>query len=53
MTAGGGGDLLILVAAIVGLGVISQLLSARFRVPSVLFLIASGVAIGPEGGSAC
>jgi len=49
MTAGGGGDLLILVAAIVGLGVISQLLSARFRVPSVLFLIASGVAIGPEG----
>ncbi|PGF15715.1 potassium transporter [Natrinema sp. CBA1119] len=49
MTAGGSGDLLILVAAIVGLGVISQLLSARFRVPSVLFLIASGVAIGPEG----
>ncbi|WP_265109713.1 cation:proton antiporter [Halosolutus halophilus] len=43
------GDLLVLVAAIVGLGVISQLLSARFRVPSVLFLILAGVAIGPEG----
>ncbi|AGB33367.1 TrkA-N domain protein [Natrinema pellirubrum DSM 15624] len=43
------GDLLILVAMIVGLGVLSQLLSARFRVPSVLFLITAGVAIGPEG----
>ncbi|QLK24798.1 cation:proton antiporter [Natrinema zhouii] len=47
--AEGGGELLLLVASIVGLGVLSQLLSARFRVPSVLFLIASGVAIGPEG----
>ncbi|SEQ88783.1 cation:proton antiporter domain-containing protein [Natrinema salaciae] len=47
--AEGGADLLLLVAAIVGLGVLSQLLSARFRVPSVLFLIVSGVAIGPEG----
>ena len=47
--AEGGADLLLLVASIVGLGVLSQLLSARFRVPSVLFLIASGVAIGPEG----
>ncbi|QLG50138.1 cation:proton antiporter [Natrinema halophilum] len=44
-----GGNLLILVAAIVGLGVVSQLLSARFRVPSVLFLITAGVLIGPEG----
>ncbi|WP_254522110.1 cation:proton antiporter [Natrinema caseinilyticum] len=43
------GNLLILVAAIVGLGVVSQLLSARFRVPSVLFLIVSGILIGPEG----
>ncbi|MDS0475899.1 cation:proton antiporter [Natrinema sp. 1APR25-10V2] len=47
--AEGGGELLLLVAGIVGLGVFSQLLSARFRVPSVLFLIASGVALGPEG----
>ncbi|GAB7119461.1 cation:proton antiporter [Natrinema pallidum] len=47
--AEGGADLLLLVASIVGLGVFSQLLSARFRVPSVLFLIVSGVAIGPEG----
>ncbi|PCR92113.1 cation:proton antiporter domain-containing protein [Natrinema ejinorense] len=47
--AEGGADLLLLVASIVGLGVVSQLLSARFRVPSVLFLIVSGVAIGPEG----
>ncbi len=48
MTAGGG-NLLVLVAAIVGLGVLSQLLSARFRIPSVLFLILAGVLIGPEG----
>ncbi|WP_222920269.1 cation:proton antiporter [Natrinema sp. SYSU A 869] len=47
--AEGGGELLLLVASIVGLGVLSQLLSARFRVPSVLFLILAGVAIGPEG----
>ncbi|SEW23647.1 cation:proton antiporter domain-containing protein [Natrinema salifodinae] len=43
------GDLLVLVAAIVGLGVVSQLLAERFRVPSVLFLIVAGIAIGPEG----
>ncbi|WP_254762737.1 cation:proton antiporter [Natrinema marinum] len=49
MTSAGGGDLLILVAVIVALGVFSQLLSAKFRVPSVLFLIVAGVAIGPEG----
>ncbi|SDD00180.1 cation:proton antiporter [Natrinema hispanicum] len=49
MSAAGGGNLLVLVAVIVGLGVVSQLLSAKFRVPSVLFLIVAGVAIGPEG----
>ncbi|WP_339105045.1 cation:proton antiporter [Haloterrigena salinisoli] len=44
-----GGNLLILVAAIVGLGVFSQLLSARFRVPSIIFLLTAGVLLGPEG----
>ncbi|RKD93386.1 cation:proton antiporter domain-containing protein [Halopiger aswanensis] len=48
MTAAEGGNLLVLVATIVGLGVASQLLSARFRIPSVLFLIVSGVVVGPE-----
>ncbi|MFC4249721.1 cation:proton antiporter [Natribaculum luteum] len=43
------GDLIVLVAAIIGLGVLSQLLSAKLQIPSVLFLILSGVAIGPEG----
>ena len=42
-------DLVALVAAIVGLGVGAQFLAAKYRVPSVLFLIVAGVAIGPEG----
>ncbi|MFC6960736.1 cation:proton antiporter [Halocatena marina] len=42
-------DLVALVAAIVGLGVIAQFLATKYRVPSVLFLIVAGVAIGPEG----
>ncbi|WP_256391953.1 cation:proton antiporter [Natronoarchaeum rubrum] len=42
-------DVVALVAAIVGLGVGAQLLAAKYRVPSVLFLLLTGVAIGPEG----
>ncbi|MEA1930253.1 MAG: sodium:proton antiporter [Euryarchaeota archaeon] len=42
-------DLITLVAAIVALGVGAQLLAAKYRVPSVLFLIGAGLAIGPEG----
>ena len=42
-------DLIVLVAAIVALGVGAQFLAAKYRVPSVLFLILAGVAIGPEG----
>ncbi len=42
-------DLIVLVAAIVGLGVAAQFLATKYRVPSVLFLILAGVAIGPEG----
>jgi NhaP-type Na+/H+ or K+/H+ antiporter/K+/H+ antiporter YhaU regulatory subunit KhtT len=45
----GGPNLLVIVALILGLGVTSQVLADRFRVPSVLFLILSGVAVGPEG----
>jgi len=42
-------ELIPLVAAIIGLGVGAQLLAARFRVPSIIFLISAGVALGPEG----
>jgi len=38
-----------LVAAIIGLGVGAQILSDRFEVPSIIFLIAAGIALGPEG----
>ena len=42
-------NLLVLVAAVVGVGIIAQVLSDRFRVPSVVFLIAAGILLGPEG----
>ena len=38
------------VALILGLGVLSQLVAARLRVPSVLFLLLAGVAVGPVFG---
>jgi len=47
--ATGTADLIALVAAIIGVGVVAQLLSDRFRVPSVVFLISAGIALGPEG----
>jgi NhaP-type Na+/H+ or K+/H+ antiporter/Trk K+ transport system NAD-binding subunit len=49
VTESSGPSLLLIVAIIVALGVASQIVSDRFRVPSVLFLILSGIAIGPEG----
>ncbi|GGL68468.1 cation:proton antiporter domain-containing protein [Halocalculus aciditolerans] len=41
--------ILSVVVVILGLGVLSQLLADRFQIPSVLFLIASGIIVGPEG----
>ncbi|MGM0590659.1 MAG: cation:proton antiporter [Halobacteriota archaeon] len=46
----GAGNLIPLVAAIIGIGVISQILSDRFQVPSVIFLIAAGIILGPVTG---
>jgi NhaP-type Na+/H+ or K+/H+ antiporter len=43
-----GGSLITLVAAIIGIGVVAQLVSDRFRVPSIVFLITAGVVLGPE-----
>jgi NhaP-type Na+/H+ or K+/H+ antiporter len=40
---------LALIVLIIGLGVGAQVLSDRLQVPSVLFLILAGVAVGPEG----
>ncbi|WP_231185571.1 cation:proton antiporter [Haladaptatus sp. DYF46] len=42
-------QLLYVVTAIIGLGVVSQVLADRFQVPSVLFLIFAGVIFGPVG----
>ncbi len=44
-----GSNTLIIVATILALGITAQVLADRFRVPSVLFLILAGVAVGPEG----
>jgi len=46
---GVGPSTLFVVALILALGVASQVLADRFRVPSVLFLILAGVAVGPKG----
>ena len=42
-------ELIGLVATIIGLGVASQVLADRFQVPSIVFLIAAGIFLGPEG----
>jgi len=42
-------DTIVRVVAIVGLGVFAQVLSDGLSVPSVLFLILAGIAVGPEG----
>jgi NhaP-type Na+/H+ or K+/H+ antiporter/Trk K+ transport system NAD-binding subunit len=49
LVVGEGPDTLVVVALILGLGVGAQVLADRFRVPSVLFLILAGVAVGPKG----
>ena len=42
-------QLIPLVAAIIALGVGAQLLADRFEVPSIVFLLAAGIGLGPEG----
>ena len=49
LVTGEGPDTLIIVAMVLALGVAAQVVADRFRVPSVLFLILAGIAIGPEG----
>lgn len=49
LAAAGESNTLVVVAVIIALGVASQVLADRFRVPSVLFLILVGVGIGPKG----
>ncbi len=44
-----GAELIYIVAAIIGIGVVSQVLADRFRVPSVLFLLSAGIIVGPVG----
>jgi NhaP-type Na+/H+ or K+/H+ antiporter/Trk K+ transport system NAD-binding subunit len=39
----------LIVALIIVLGVASQVIADKFRIPSVLFLILAGIIVGPEG----
>ncbi|WEL20374.1 NhaP-type Na /H and K /H antiporter [Halorhabdus sp. BNX81] len=50
MSAGGADLIVVLVAMIFALGVGAQLLAARLRLPSIIFYIAAGLAIGPLSG---
>lgn len=45
----GTGNLILVVAAVIAIGVLAQLLADRFQVPSIVFLIAAGIVLGPEG----
>jgi NhaP-type Na+/H+ or K+/H+ antiporter len=42
-------ELILLVAGIIGLGVVAQVLSSRTGIPSIIFYIVAGIALGPEG----
>jgi len=42
-------DIIQIVVAIMGIGVAAQVIADRLQIPSVLFLIVAGVAVGPEG----
>jgi NhaP-type Na+/H+ or K+/H+ antiporter len=42
-------QLIPLVAAIIAIGVAAQVLADRFEIPSIVFLLAAGIALGPEG----
>ena len=44
-----GAGLIGLVATIIAVGVISKVLADRFQVPSIIFLLAAGILLGPEG----
>jgi NhaP-type Na+/H+ or K+/H+ antiporter len=48
--ATGGAELIALVAGIIALGVASQVLGDRFRVPSIIFLLTTGLVLGPLSG---
>ena len=41
-------SIIVVVAAILAIGVVAQVLAARTGIPSVVFLIAAGVVLGPE-----
>jgi len=50
VAASAGSDLILLVAGIIGIGVLAQVFAARLRIPSIIFYIAAGLILGPGLG---
>jgi len=48
--AAAGGNIILLVAGIIALGIGAQLLADRFKLPSIIFYLAAGLALGPGTG---
>jgi len=48
--AAAGGNIILLVAGIIALGVGAQLLADRFKLPSIIFYLMAGLALGPGFG---
>ena len=44
-------DLILLTAGIIALGVVAQVLASAFEVPSIIFYLGAGIALGPEGAA--
>ncbi|WP_159903990.1 cation:proton antiporter domain-containing protein [Salinirussus salinus] len=44
-------ELILLTAGIIALGVVAQVLASAFEVPSIIFYLAAGIALGPEGAA--
>ena len=44
-------ELMLLTAGIIALGVVAQVLASALEVPSIIFYLAAGIALGPEGAA--
>ncbi len=44
-------ELILLTAGIIALGVVAQVLASALEVPSIIFYLAAGIALGPEGAA--
>jgi len=50
VAVGSGSNLILLVAGIIGIGVLAQVFAARLRIPSIIFYLGAGLVLGPGLG---